>query len=199
MRLGIFGGTFDPPHIGHLILASEAHWQLNLDHVLWVLTPYPPHKKEQSITPVEIRIQLVKKAISGNSSFTLSNVDILRPAPHYSVDTVRLLRQKYPESFLIYLMGSDSLADLMDWHTPEAFVEECNEIGVIGRPGEHPDLSKFEMQYPGLTEKVRWVDAPLLEISSTGIRQRVARGLPYKYFLHRKVYTAIETLGLYQA
>src|SRR4030042_4938152 len=102
MRLGIFGGTFDPPHVGHLILADEARVQLGLERVLWVLTPNPPHKMDQAITPLVDRLDMLRAALGDALHFELSRVDIDRPPPHYAVDTVRLLRRHHPDDTLVY-------------------------------------------------------------------------------------------------
>ena len=104
-RLGIFGGTFDPPHMGHLILAAEARDQLALDLTIWVLTPDPPHKQGKDIASLEHRLAMVELAMADDPGFLLSHVDIDRPGPHYALDTVNLLRKEYPEDELIYLMG----------------------------------------------------------------------------------------------
>ena len=105
MRLGIFGGNLDPPHIGHLIFASEAHFQLNLDRVLWVLTPEPPHKREREVTSLDRRLALLNAALGDDPAFELSHVDIDRRAPHFAADTVGLLKTQFPNSSLVYLMG----------------------------------------------------------------------------------------------
>ena len=118
MRIGIFGGTFDPPHLGHLILADEAHAQLELDRLLWVLTPDPPHKLHQSITPLVDRLDMLRATIAGNNAFELSMVDIERAGPHYAVDTLLILGRSYPGDALIYVMGGDSLRDLPTWYRP---------------------------------------------------------------------------------
>ena len=115
MRLGIFGGTFDPPHIGHLVLASEAYHQLKLDRLLWVLTPRPPHKPNQQITALEYRIEMVQAIVEDEPTFELSRVEIDRPPPHYAVDTVEILGKRFPGARLIYLVGGDSLRDLPLW------------------------------------------------------------------------------------
>ena len=106
-RLGVFGGTFDPPHVAHLILAAEARYQLGLDRVLWVLTPHPPHKEGQEITPCDERLALLEAAIGDDSAFELTRVDIDRPPPHYAFQTMRLLRGTYPGEVLVNLMGCD--------------------------------------------------------------------------------------------
>src|SRR5512134_3010613 len=104
MRLGIFGGTFDPPHLGHLILAAEAQAQLGLERILWVLTPFPPHKTDQQVTSLGDRLDLLAAALDDDPAFELCRVDIDRPPPHYAVDTVGLLHAQYPQARLVYLM-----------------------------------------------------------------------------------------------
>jgi nicotinate-nucleotide adenylyltransferase len=198
MRLGIFGGTFDPPHVGHLVLAAEARHQLKLERVLWVLTPDPPHKEERPITSLEIRLQLLQAAIEDDPAFVLSRVDIDRKPPHYALDTMRLLTQQYPDGELIYIMGSDSLRDLPTWHKPQDFVKSCKELGVMHRPGDLARLDEVEAKIPGLAYKVHWVLAPLLQISSTDIRQRAIDGRSYRYFLPPTVYQLIEAHRLYR-
>jgi nicotinate-nucleotide adenylyltransferase len=114
-RIGLFGGTFDPPHIGHLILASEASHQFNLSKLLWMLTPDPPHKQGQRVTPVEHRIAMAECCVFDNPVFQLSRMELDRPGPHYTVDTVDLILQQDPGSENILLLGGDSLRDLPTW------------------------------------------------------------------------------------
>ncbi|MGE5073186.1 MAG: nicotinate-nucleotide adenylyltransferase [Anaerolineae bacterium] len=198
-RIGIFGGTFDPPHLGHLILASEALVQLKLDRLLWVLTSVPPHKLDQPITPVDDRLAMLRLAVAGEPAFTVSRVDMSRPGPHYTVDTLALLRRENRIAALILLMGGDSLHDLTTWHEPDTLVAECDEIGVMRRPGDFVDLGSIEKQLPGITAKVRFVDAPLLEIASHEIRRRAANGLPFRYYVPSAVYSYIVEKGLYRS
>ena len=197
MRLGIFGGTFDPPHIAHLILAAEALSQLKIDRILWVLTPEPPHKLGQKITPLDIRLQLLKSALGDDPAFELSSVDIDRSPPHYAVDTMHLLAEQYPGAELVYLMGGDSLHDLPNWHEPQQFIRSCKFLGVMHRPGGLARLDEVETKLPGISTKVRWIVLPLLQVSSTDIRQRIAEGRPYRYFLPASVYELIKSNGLY--
>ncbi len=197
MRTGIFGGTFDPPHLGHLILAAEAHFQLALDELLWVLTPAPPHKRDQTITPAPLRLQMVQAAIGSDPAFRLSRVDLERPPPHYAIDTVRLIKERTTQGEVIYVMGGDSLRDLPTWHRPREFLEACDGLGVMRRPGAAIDLSDLEEEFPGLGSKVRFVDAPLLEISSSQIRRRIAEGRPYRYYLPSQVFQIIQRARLY--
>jgi nicotinate-nucleotide adenylyltransferase len=196
-RIGIFGGTFDPPHLGHLILASEARTKLQLARILWVLTSIPPHKIDQPISPLEDRLAMLKLALNDEPEFELSTIDMDRPGPQYTLDTINLLALQYPDADLIPLIGGDSLHDLPDWHNPVALVAACHQIGVMRRPGDSIDLSQLEKQIPGISAKVRFVDAPLLEIASHEIRQRVLTGLPFRYYLLPSVYDYIVAHKLY--
>ena len=196
--IGLFGGTFDPPHIGHLILSAETSAQLGLDRLLWILTPNPPHKQGQPITPLEHRLAMVELAISDNCRFELSTVEIDRPGPHYALDTVKIISEQNPAADLVYLMGGDSLRDLPAWHRPIDLVAELCFIGVMRRPGDSIDLPALEKIIPGLAAKVRYVDAPLLDIAAHEIRQRVADGRPFRYFLPPAVYDYIVEHNLYR-
>jgi nicotinate-nucleotide adenylyltransferase len=196
-RLGVYGGTFDPPHLGHLVLAAEGLDQLKLDRILWVLTPNPPHKTGLEISPLPVRLALLETALTGNPYFEISRVDIDRPPPHYAVDTLRILHRKMPAACLVYLMGADSLVDLPAWHDPQQFVDETDEIGVMCRVGETIDLDALEKRLPGVREKVRFVDAPRLEIASSDIRRRIVEGRTYRYFLPEAVYRQIQAQHLY--
>ncbi len=201
LRIGIFGGTFDPPHIGHLVLADEARSQLNLDKVLWVLTSIPPHKKNQAVTPVELRLVMLNAALSENENFVISRVDIDRPEPHYAVDTVRLLKKQFPQDELIYLMGSDSLQDLPKWYQPSALVELVDEIGVMSRQGLNGKVLDHQVDaiksLPGLSEKIRFIETPQLQIASSEIRKKVRNGGAYRYYLPPRVWRLILEHNLY--
>ncbi|MGD0876524.1 MAG: nicotinate-nucleotide adenylyltransferase [Anaerolineales bacterium] len=195
--IGIFGGTFDPPHIGHLILAAEARAQLGLQRLLWVLTPDPPHKQGQSIAPLGQRLEMVKLAIADDPQFELSTVELSRPGPHYALDTVQILAGQNPGAELVYLMGGDSLRDLPAWHRPAEFVTACYQIGVMRRPGDTLDLEALEKNLPGLAAKIRFVEAPLLDIAAREIRVCIAEGRPFRNFLPTKVYDYIVGHNLY--
>lgn len=196
--LGLFGGTFDPPHIGHQIISAEADVQLGLDRFLWVLTPDPPHKLGQPLTSLEHRLAMVRLAISNNPRFELSTVEIDRPGPHYALDTVQIISKLNPAADLVYIMGGDSLRDLPAWHRPVDFVAALKIIGVFRRPGDSIDLTTLEKIIPGLTDKVRFIKAPLLDIAAHEIRQRIFDGRPFRYFLPPAVYAYIVEHNLYQ-
>jgi nicotinate-nucleotide adenylyltransferase len=197
-RLGIFGGTFDPPHLGHLILADEAFHQLNLDRLLWVLTPDPPHKLDKSITPLQHRLDMLLTAISGNPHFELCSVDMDRIGPHYAVDTIRILSEKYPGDEWVYLMGGDSLRDLHTWRNPQEFIHSLAAVGVMVRPGILVNLQELDQKIPGVRAKVRLIDAPLVDVSASDIRKRVAKGNPFRYYVPPDVYQIIIDRDLYQ-
>lgn len=197
-RLGIFGGTFDPLHLGHLILAGEARWQLSLDQILFVLTPDPPHKRHRQIISAEARLELLAAAIQDQPGFGLSRVDIERPGPHYVADTMPLLGEEFPDKELVYLIGGDSLHDLPNWQRVNDFLAACSALGVMRRPGAVIQLDALFEQLPGLEDKLEFIDAPLLEIASREIRERVAEGGHYRYYLPPAVFELIEKRGLYK-
>lgn len=197
-QIGLFGGTFDPPHLGHLILASEAYSQLKLDRLLWILTPEPPHKQDQAITSTTHRLAMVKLAIEGNPNFELSRIELDRPGPHYTLDTIDLIADKFPDADITPIIGGDSLRDLPKWNRPRELLQACHWVGVMRRPGEQENLEALENELPGISSKVHYVDAPLLEIASREIRNRIGEGKPYQYYLHPAVYKYILENHLYQ-
>lgn len=198
MKIGIFGGTFDPPHIGHLILTMELSHQLALDRVYWVLTPAPPHKPDQAITPVDLREEMLRSILDGEPTFDLSRVDIDRPPPHYAVDTVHIFRRQFPGDELVYLMGEDSLRDLPDWERPGEFLAAIDHLGVFSRREVEPEVAPLTAALEGLPGKLHLSHGPLIQISSSEIRARVKGGRPYRYFLPPAVYSIVEENHLYR-
>ena len=198
-KIGIFGGTFDPPHLGHLILASEAWATLSLTRLLWVIAPDPPHKQSQAVSPLHHRLAMLERALAEDEAFEISTIEMEREGPHYSVDTMRLLREARPSAEFTFLIGGDSLRDIPSWHHPSEFLALCDALGVMRRPGDSIDLTALESALPGISEKIRFIDAPLLEISSREIRRRVAEGKPFRYYLPPKVYEYIRVHRLYHS
>lgn len=197
MRYGVFGGTFDPPHNGHLALAEAALKQLGLDRILWVVTAVPPHKRDVLITPVTDRLDMVAATIAGRPQYEISRVDVDRPGPHWAADTVALLSQERPGAELVYLMGSDSLRDLPNWGRPRELLAKAN-LGVLRRPGAEANLIALEAQLPGILDRVAFVSAPSFDVSSHSVRQRVAAGEAIHSLVPPGVGDIIQARGLYR-
>jgi nicotinate-nucleotide adenylyltransferase len=199
MRVGVLGGTFDPPHYGHLVLAEQARDQLALERVLWVPAADPPLKPDVVITPIEHRLAMLELALAeaDNPAFAISSVDVERPGPHYTVDTLSLLADRQPEAQLFFLMGADSLRDLPRWHEPARLVRLARLV-VMERPGVTYDLDRLEGVIPGLRESLIFLAAPLLDIAATDIRVRVAGGRTIRYLLPVGVEVYIREHELYQ-
>lgn len=199
MRLGVFGGTFDPIHLGHLILAEEAWYQLSLDQVLLAPAADPPHKREQSKSPAEQRVCMVELAIADNPHLALSRVDVDRPGPHYTLDMMRLLRGQYgPAAEWFFLMGLDSLANLPGWHQPQALLQTCTPV-AFSRPDVDFDWDTLEAALPGARERVILLPMPLLEISGSDLRGRARTGRSLRYQVLPQVEQYIREQGLYGA
>lgn len=199
VRVGVFGGTFDPIHYGHLIAAQEVLWALNLERVLFAPAGLPPHKRQVVISPIEQRIAMVELAIGGNPAFGLSRVDADRPGPAYSVDTARLLhRQLGPAVELSFIIGLDSLNEILSWREPQRLISLVN-LAVVNRPGYAvPDLADLERMLPGASRRVQFVDMPGIGISASELRRRVAIGQPIKYQVPEAVEDYIYDHGLYR-
>jgi nicotinate-nucleotide adenylyltransferase len=200
MRVGILGGTFDPIHLGHLLLAETAREALALGRVLFVPAGDPPHKQEVAKTPARHRQAMVELAIAGNSCFELSLIDLERPGPHYTTDTVRLLRHQYHLSSdeCFFIIGGDSLADLPTWHNALELMSLCR-LAASHRPGYQPDLGVLEKSLPGLTHRLDWVEMPALGLESSAIRERIRMGRSIRYQVADAVCEYIEAKGLYRS
>jgi nicotinate-nucleotide adenylyltransferase len=196
--IGVFGGTFDPPHLGHLILADEGRWLLALEKVLWVVTAMSPLKDEPPGASVEQRTAMVEATIASDPAFELSRADIDRPLPHYALGTLEWLKQRIPGADFAYLMGADSLRDLPAWHEPERFVAACACLGVMQRPGVEVDMRALSRSIPGIQDKVRFFNAPGVGFSAQEIRRRVRAGEPYRHLVPLAVASIIEQQGIYR-
>ncbi len=196
-RLGVLGGTFDPIHYGHLVAAQEARYQLALERVLFAPAAHPPHKPDEPLSKVHHRLRMVELAIEGREEFALSRVDVDRPGPHYTTDMLSLLQQAWgPGTEFFFVAGSDSLADILKWYRPERIIQQA-KLAVVRRPGIEVDIDALERELPGLSARVCWVEMPLLDISSTDLRERVRRGRPISFFLPPAVETYLLEQGLY--
>lgn len=195
-RLGILGGTFDPPHIGHLVLADCAIQSLALDDLLFVPAADPPHKLSTRVS-IAHRLPMLERALALDPRFHLSRVDIDRPGPHYTVDMVRIIQAQQPDAELFFLMGSDSLRDLNTWHQPQALIEQVR-LAVMRRPEADVPLSIHAALLPRLEERIVVIDAPRLEVSSTEIVERLRAGKSVRFLVPDPVLDYIETRQVYR-
>lgn len=184
-RFGLLGGTFDPIHYGHLVIAEEVRTALDLTEMVFVPTGQPPHKPGKIITEARHRLAMLELAIASNPYFTISTVDVERPGPSYTVDTLRLLREQWGEGTAIYfVIGWDSLEELPTWYNPEGILKQVTHLVAVHRPG-HIEVSGYrdqlEERLPRLKQRLLTMPAPQLEISATDLRQRVAEGRSIKY------------------
>jgi nicotinate-nucleotide adenylyltransferase len=194
--LGILGGTFDPPHYGHLALAENARAQLQLEHVLFVPAGQQPLKLGRNITPAHHRTAMVEAAIADNAAFALSRVDLDRPGPHYTTDALALLKTAYPQAELFFLIGGDSLAQLAAWHDPAGIVRQAR-LAAMSRPGWEVDVQELEQTVPGINQRLVWLDTPCLDISASDLRRRARLGLPLRYLVPPAVEAYVHTHRLY--
>ena len=198
MRIGILGGTFDPIHYAHLAIAEEARTQLGLDWVIFVPAGQPPHKLDMAITPAHYRLAMLELALASNPYFLISRVDLERPGPCYTVDTLAMLQEEWgPEAKLYFLIGADSLFEMHTWYHPER-VMELAQLVVAARLGNPLHPAALERCLPGLHERVRIIQTPLLEISGTDLRRRVREAWSIKYYLPETVEAFILEQGLYR-
>lgn len=190
--IGMFGGTFDPVHVGHLILAERAREELGLDLLLFVPAFIPPHKiTGRKIASAESRADMLRLAIAGNPGFRVENREIERQGISYTVETIRTLREAYPDARFTLLIGADNARDFRTWHQPEA-IAQLADVAVWARPG----ISLSDELLPGIP--LQQISSPLFEISSTDIRERLAAGRSIRYLVPDPVLQYIDRHGLYR-
>ncbi|MGC4191868.1 MAG: nicotinate-nucleotide adenylyltransferase [Thermomicrobiales bacterium] len=194
--LGLFGGTFDPIHIGHLAVAERACDELGLDGVVFVPALLPPHKPHRIISPIHHRIAMLELAIQGNPRFSWSDVDMRPDEPSYTVSMLERMKQRYPDTELSFIVGEDSLHDFGTWHDPDRILD-LTRLVVADRPGVDVDDSVYSV-VPRLRDRVVRFPAPLLEVSSTDLRRRVADGFSIRYLVPTAVFAYIRDHGLYR-
>lgn len=197
-RLGIFGGTFDPIHIGHLAAAERTLSDFDLDRIIFVPANVPPHKPDRDVTPPEHRMNMVLVATAENPSFNVSNVEMVRGGRSFTVDTMTYFREMHPEDELFFIMGMDSLLELETWHNVEGLVALCRLI-VVARPGYELDRTDCRLVNlpPTVWEHVDYLQVPGLDISATDIRKRLKEGKSVRYLLIPQVYDYIQDYGLF--
>jgi nicotinate-nucleotide adenylyltransferase len=193
MKIGLFGGTFDPVHVGHLIIAETVSSDFHLDRVFFIPAAKPPHKNGNSVSPPDRRLEMLKLAIEDHSRFVVSDAEIQRGGISYTVDTIRWFQKSelWKGGSFFLIIGSDSLYDIRNWKHPEEILSSIHVL-VIERPG-------FEREEIGerYSEQVQWVSVPKMQISSTEIRKRVCEKKSIQYWVPRKVETYIHDKGMY--
>ena len=197
MRLGILGGAFNPPHIGHLVCAQESLLALELGGVMFVPTARPPHRELEDDPGAEERCELTRLAVDGDERFSVSRIELEREGLSYTSDTLRELRAQRPGDELFLLLGGDRAASLPDWHEPDVVLELAT-VCVFSRSGFDRDGVAARLAgLPG-AERVRYLELPVIEVSSTLLRERVATGRPIRYLVPEAVERRIAERGLYR-
>ena len=199
MNIGVLGGTFDPIHIGHLIIAEEARLRLGLSQVLFVPAGEPWLKAPRIIAPGEHRLEMIRLAIASNRLFRASTVDLERPGPSYTVDTLTdLKRELGEEADFYFILGLDALAEFSTWKEPERIFEMCRLVAAKRPESRDLDMESLERSIPGISRRVIILDNPQIGISSSEIRQRVAAGLSITDLVPEAVERYIRERGLYK-
>ncbi len=199
MNIAVLGGTFDPIHNGHLLVAGVVKERLAPAEIVFMPAGQPWLKSERSISPVEDRVEMVRRAIAGNPAYSLSDVETARSGPTYTVDTIRELKARIsPQDELYFILGWDNLLDLPRWHEPQELISLCKLVAVPRIGYRVPDNATLEKLLPGLSERVILLDKPEIDISASVIRERVGLGLSLNYLVPAAVEAYIKEKGLYK-
>jgi nicotinate-nucleotide adenylyltransferase len=185
-KIGIFGGTFDPPHFGHLLMANEVCFRLSLDEIWFMPNQQPPHKLKTSNTTNENRLQMIRRAIDSQPQFKMETIEFSRSGPSYTVDTIKILKDQFPEDIFYFIIGADMIEYLPKWHRIDELIQLVQFVGVK-RPGYNEATN-----YP-----IVYVEAPLIEISSKMIRNRIQNKKTIRYLLPEAVREYIKENHLY--
>ncbi|CAN5674636.1 nicotinate-nucleotide adenylyltransferase [soil metagenome] len=189
MRIGLFGGTFDPPHTGHLIVAQDAALALGLDRILFIPAGQPPHKEPRSVTPAELRVGMLELALGGDDRFAIDRLEVEREGASYTVDTLGELQRRWPGAELTLLIGADQYAEFDSWQRPDE-IRQRVRLGVLTRAGSGA-------AGPAIGPDAAVVEVTRIDISSTALRKRVASGLPIRYMVPAAVERFIFERQLY--
>ena len=198
MRVGVFGGAFNPPHLGHLVCAQEVLLQLQLERVLFVPVGVPPHREIGDDPGAEVRLEMVELAIVGDDRFVASRAELEREGPSYTSETLELLRSEAPDDELFLILGGDQAATLPTWHEPEKVLDLAT-VSVVERVGWSRSAIGIKIARLRGSDRVRYVDMPLIQIASTSIRRRVREGRPIRYLVPAAVEEYIAANDLYRA
>lgn len=192
MDIGLFGGSFNPPHVAHLIVAELVRDQFEMEEVWWIPNATPPHKPGEELVEVEHRLEMTHRAVDLNPAFRLCDIEVQREGISYTVDTLRALQDRHPDTDFALLIGSDSLDSFHEWHRPEEIAERVPLV-VYKRPGAIESVAE-----PRFANHVRYAAAPVLEVSGTAIRARCRAGRAIRHLVPEAVRAYIETHALYR-
>jgi nicotinate-nucleotide adenylyltransferase len=198
VRVGIYGGVFNPPHHGHLVAAQEAHWQLGLDVVVWIPVGDAPHRRVENDPGAEARFEMVEMATAGDERFRVSRIEIERDGPSYTADTLKELREREPEAELFLILGGDQALALPHWHEPEEVLSLAT-VAVFERGSSNRNAIGITIGRLKGADRVRFLEMPRINISSTLVRRRAAEGKPIRYLVPDKVANFIGAQSLYGA
>jgi nicotinate-nucleotide adenylyltransferase len=197
VRIGILGGTFNPPHLGHLVCAQEAHRELGLDQVMLIPAGIPPHKPVDAEPGPEHRLELCRLAIKDDDRFVVSDLELRRDGPSYTVDTLKVLKSESPNTELFLILGGDIAAGLPQWRQPERVLELAT-VAIAKRRGTARAAVQNALDQLNGGDRATFFQMPSIGISSTMVRRRVRAGQPIRYFVPDGVMQYIETHGLYR-
>lgn len=197
-QVGIFGGTFDPVHVGHLALAEAIGQALTLEQVIFFPAGSPPHKPGAPVSAAAHRYRMVELAIAGNNRFGISDLDLAGDAPSYTVDLLREIKARMPGTELVFIIGADSLRDFPTWHDPAGIARLCR-LAVGARPGVDVDPDAVITRAPALAGRLDLVETPRLDISATEIRERAGAGQSIRYLVPDAVWRYIRDQDLYRS
>lgn len=198
MRIGIYGGTFDPIHLGHLVLAEQCRERCRLDEVWFIPAGSPPHKAENDISPPQRRLEMLELAIAGHDRFRVQTLELHRPGPSFTVDTLQHFHDEHPDRELFLLLGADSVADLPTWREPQRIFQLATVVAVNRGDSSPIDRSIVSENFgKDVAERIISVQMPGLEIASRDIRQRVNSGRSIRYLVPRAVEVYIAQHRLY--
>jgi nicotinate-nucleotide adenylyltransferase len=198
LRVGILGGAFNPPHVGHLVCAQEALVQLQLEKVVFMPVGQAPHRELPGDPGAEARLEMVELAVADDARFATSRAELDRPGPSYTADTLSDLRSKAPDDELFLILGGDQAAALPGWHEPETVLSLAT-VAVVERTNWSRNAIGIKVGRLKGAERIRYLDMPVMQVSSSAIRRRVAEGLPIRYLVPDKVASYIGANGLYGA
>jgi nicotinate-nucleotide adenylyltransferase len=200
MKIGILGGTFDPVHIGHLIVAEEARYQLGLAKIIFLPAGKPYFKKDRLVSETGHRLEMIKRGIKDNPLFEVSDLELVRTGPTYSVDSIVALKKELGDGAELYfLIGLDALADIHKWKYPAELIGMCQIVGLT-RPGYADlDWSEIEKKIAGASQKIKVIEVSQIGVSSSDIRMMVQNGISVRYLVPDAVVRYIEEKGLYKS